>query len=146
MKLQPLYRVRFAYTEGWEIALAAPPALEGQHFFYAQGTCEGRIQGKFRGTNHPRRRSDGTFEPNFQGVIETSDGAVIFHNATGYGRTYPAGRRQIVVSAVHLSEHPAYRWLNDSVAVGEGEVRLVGAGQVELVCDFYETVWEPLAE
>ncbi len=78
MKLVPLYRVRFTYPNGWGVALSSPSSTEGQHFMFAEGTCEGRIDGKFRGANHPHRRGDGTFEPDFQGVIETSDGAVIF--------------------------------------------------------------------
>src|SRR5574342_1286005 len=133
MKLLPLYRVRFTYPQGWELALSSPASTESQHFYLAEGTCEGRLQGKFRGANHPRRRGDGTFEPDFQGIIETADGAVIFQDCSGYGRAYPPGRRQIVVSATHLSDHENYRWLNDSLAVGEGEVRTVSEAQVELV-------------
>jgi hypothetical protein len=146
MELRPLYRVRFRYPEGWGVALAAPEEAESQHFYVAEGTCEGRLQGTFRGANHPRRRGDGTFEPNFQGVIETPDGATIFFEYRGYGRAYPAGRREIVVSAVHLSDHESYRWLNDSLAVGEGEVRTISAGDVELVIDWSEVVWQAIPE
>ena len=146
MKLLPLYRVRFTYPKGWGVALSSPSSTEGQHFMLAEGTCEGRVEGKFRGANHPRRRGDGTFEPDFQGVIETSDGAVIFFNYSGYGRGYPADRRQIVASASHLSDHENYRWLNDSLAVGAGEVRTLGDGQVELVVDWEEVIWEPIPE
>ena len=146
MKLLPLYRVRFTYPQGWEVALSSPSSTEGQHFYLAEGTCEGRIQGRFRGANHPRRRGDGTFEPDFQGIIETADGAVIFQDCSGYGRAYPPGRRQIVVSATHLSDHENYRWLNDSLAVGEGEVRTVSDGHVELVIDWSEVIWEPIPE
>lgn len=146
MKLLPLYRVRFTYPQGWELALSSPSSTEGQHFYFAEGTCEGRIQGSFRGANHPRRRGDGTFEPDFQGIIETVDGAVIFQDCSGYGRTYPPGRRQIVVSATHLSDHENYRWLNDSLAIGIGEVRTVSEGHVELVIDWSEVIWEPIPE
>jgi hypothetical protein len=143
MKLRPLYRVRFRYPQAWEVALARESA-ESQHFYLAEGSCEGRVQGAFRGANHPRRRGDRTFEPNFQGVIETSDGATIFFDYRGYGRAYPAGRRQIVASATHLSDDERYRWLNDNLAVG-GRVgrsaratsagdRLVG-GRLEPVVD-----------
>jgi hypothetical protein len=146
MKLTPLYRVRFTYPQGWEVALTSPESTESQHFYLAEGTCEGRIEGVFRGANHPRRRGDGTFEPNFQGIIQTCDGAIIFFESRGYGRAYPAGRRQIVASAFHLSDHANYRWLNDSLAVGVGEVRTVSEGQVELVIDWFELMWEPIAE
>jgi len=146
MKFLSLYRVRFTYPEGWSLALSSPSSTEGQHFFLAEGTCEGRIQGKFRGANHPRRRGDGTFEPNFQGVIEATDGAVIFFDYSGYGRAYPPGRRQIVVSATHLSDHEKYRWLNDCLAVGVGEVITISEDLTELVIDFSEIVWEPIPD
>ena len=77
MKLIPLYRVRFTYPRGWEAALAGPESTESQHFYFAEGSCEGRIQGSFQGANHPRRRGDRTFEPDFQGVIQTADGATV---------------------------------------------------------------------
>jgi Protein of unknown function (DUF3237) len=146
VKLSPLYRVRFSYRRGWEVALATPDSSESQHFYLADGTCEGRIQGTFQGANHPRRRSDRTFEPNFQGIIETTDGATIFFEYRGYGRAYPGGRRQIVASAFHLSDHSNYRWLNDSLAVGIGEVRTMRNDQVELVIDWSEVIWDPIPE
>lgn len=146
MKLLPLYRVRFTYPQGWEVALSPQTSSESQHFYLAEGNCDGRIQGRFRGANHPRQRGDSTFEPNFQGIIETIDGAAIFFEYRGYGRAYPIGRRQIVVSAFHLSDHEKYRWLNDSLAVGVGEVRSVSKQHVELVIDWLEIVWEPIPE
>jgi Protein of unknown function (DUF3237) len=146
MQLKPLYRVRFTYPAGWEVALGSAGSTEGQHFYLAEGRCEGRIQGTFRGANHPRRRGDGTFEPNFQGIIETADGATIFHDCRGYGRAFPVGRRQIVVSSFHLSDHPDYKWLNTTLAVGAGEVRTLDPGRVELVIDWSELVWEPIPE
>ena len=87
MDLRPLYRVRFVYPDGWGINLAGANSHEGQYFFVAEGKCEGRITGSFRGTNHPRRRGDGTFLPDFQGIIETTDDATIFFEYLGYGRT-----------------------------------------------------------
>src|SRR5687768_1441395 len=71
---KPLYRTRFTYPEGWEVSLAAPGTSEGQHFYIADGRCEGRITGRLRGANHPQRRGDGTYLPDFQGVIVTDDG------------------------------------------------------------------------
>ena len=100
MRLEPLYCVEFTYPQGWSIELA----------------CTGRIAGRMRGANHPGRRTDGTFGPDFQGVIETADGAEIFFDWRGYGRAYPSGRRQIVVSGTHLSQDSRYRWLNDVVS------------------------------
>jgi hypothetical protein len=146
MKLKPLYRVRFRYPHGWEVTLAGSDSTESQNFYLAEGTCEGRIQGTFRGANHPRRRGDQTYEPNFQGIIETTDGATIFFEYLGYGRAYPVNRRQIVVTAFHLSDHNNYQWLNDCLAVGTGEVRTLSDGNVELVIEWSEIQWEPIPD
>ena len=142
MQLQPLYSVRFRYPDGWEVALSGPAGTEERHFYLADGACTGRITGRFRGANHPRRRTDHTFTPDFQGVIETEDGAVVMFDYQGYGRAYPVGRRQIVTAAWHFSSDERYRWLNDSMAVGSGEVRRLSESETELVIDFSEVVWE----
>ncbi|MGO8955871.1 MAG: hypothetical protein ACLQFR_00640 [Streptosporangiaceae bacterium] len=45
MRLEPLYRIRFTYPEGWGVE------LEGgwqQLFFIAEGRCEASITGRFR--------------------------------------------------------------------------------------------------
>jgi len=144
VRLEPLYRVRFAYSDGWGADLAGPNSNERQFFFLAEGRCEGRVSGRFRGANHPYRRGDGTFLPDFQGVIETDDGAEVLFDHRGYGRAYPVGRRQIVASGTHLSEDERYSWLNDSLSVGVGEVRSQPDGSTELVVDFAELVWEPI--
>jgi hypothetical protein len=142
MNLLPLYRCRFSYRRSWSVPVSGQDATETQHFLFAEGRCEGRIAGALVGTNHPQQRSDGTFEVNFQGVIETDDGAVIYFDHRGYGRTYPIGRRQIVGAVTHLCDGDAYRWLNDSIAVSTGEVRTTGDA-TELVIDVAELVWEP---
>jgi hypothetical protein len=140
-----LYRMRFTYPEGWEVQ------LEGgwqQHFYIAEGGCEGTISGRLRGANFPLRRTDdGPFCPDFRGVIETDDEAEILFDVRGYGRADPPGRRQIVGSVMHLSDDERYRRLNDVVCACAGEVRASddpGTG-VELVVDIAELVWEPLA-
>jgi uncharacterized protein DUF3237 len=147
MRLEPLYRVEFTYPEGWSIELAGEHGTQWQDFYLAEGTCAGRIAGRMRGANHPRRRTDGTFGPDFQGVIETADGAEIFFDWRGYGRAYPAGRRQIVVSGTHLSQDGRYRWLNDVLCVGTGEVRArPDRDSPDLVIDVAELIWEPPAD
>lgn len=145
-ELRSLYRVRFTYPSGWTVDLASLGSDESQHFLFAEGRCEGRIQGRFRGANHPRRRGDGTFLPDFQGVIETEDDAVVYFDYQGYGRAYPMGNRQIVSAATHLSSAASYRWLNDAVCVGVGEVRSREGIGPELVLDVMELVWRPLGE
>lgn len=126
--------------------MAGPDSDECKFFFLAQGRCEGRISGRFRGANHPDRRGDGTFLPDFQGVIETDEGAELLFDYRGYGRAYPVGRRQIVATGTHLSEDERYRWLNDSLSVGVGEVRSQPDESTELVVEWAELVWEPLEE
>lgn len=141
MRFEPLYRARFVYPESVNVA------LEGmeQYFSVGEGRCEGGIRGRFRGANHPQRRADGTFCPDFQGVIETDDAATIFFDWHGYGRAYPVGRRQVVAAATHLCDDDRYRRLNDVVCAIEGEVRARPDGSgVDLVIDVYEIVWEPL--
>ncbi|MFM7719100.1 MAG: DUF3237 family protein [Actinomycetota bacterium] len=145
MRLEPLYRMRFTYPEEWGVDVVGEGGTQSQFFFLAEGRVEGRIAGRFRGANHPQRRTDATFVPDFQGVIETDDGATIFVDTHGYGRAYPVGRRQIVVATTHLADDERYRWLNDVLCVGAGEVRREGDA-VELVVDVAELVWEPIAD
>ena len=145
MRLKPLYSVRFRYPEGRDVALTGEAGREEQHFYFAEGSCTGAIAGRFRGANHPRRRTDLTFVPDIQGFIETDDGALIMFDYQGYGRAYPKGRRQIVGAAWHMTEHEKYRWLNDAICVLVGEVRSQQT-DVELVIELSELVWEPPAE
>ena len=142
MKLEPLYRIRFSYPEGWAVDLSGGE----QHFYLAEGRCEGSITGRFRGANFPPRRPDGTFRPDFRAVIETDDGATIMFEWHGYGRAYPVGRRQIVGAVFHLSDDERYSRLNDVVCVSVGEVRAASdpGGETELVADIAELIWEPL--
>jgi len=91
-------------------------------------------------------RGDGTFEPNFQGVIETTDGATILLDSKGYGSASLAGERQVVVSGTHVSDHEKYIWLNNTIAVGEGAVHTLSSGEMEFVFSWYELVWEPITQ
>jgi hypothetical protein len=137
MRLEPLYRMVFHYPQGWSVALAGE-GTEGQHLFLAEGRCDGRMSGRMQGANHPRRRGDGTFCPDFHGAISTDDGATVLFDCGGYGRAYPPDARQIVCWLTHVSDDPRYRWLNDVVCVGTGEVR-----PDQLLIDVAELVWEP---
>ena len=146
MRLEPLYRIRFTYSEEWAVD------LEGgweQHFFLAEGRCDGTIAGRFRGANYPlRRTSEGPFCPDFRAAVETDDGATVMVELHGYGRAHPPGRRQVVGSVLHLSDDARYQRLNDVVCVCVGEVRANSdPGQSpNLVLDVAELVWEPIAD
>lgn len=143
MRLEFRYRARFVYAEGVIVALEG--GLE-QLFLLAEGRCEGAVNGRLRGANHPHRRPDGTYCPDFQGVIETDDGATIFFDWRGYGRAYPEGRRQIVASGTHLVDDERYGHLNDAVCAIEGELRAWPDNSgADLVVDVYELLFEPSA-
>jgi hypothetical protein len=132
MRLEPLYRIRWTTPEGWSIDLF--DGAEGQSFFLAEGRCEGGVTGRFRAANFPRRRADGTLVPDFRGVVETDDGAVLMITLQGYLR----GRRELVGSMTHASDDDRYRRLNDVVCAVAGEI----AGD-EVVVEVAELVWEP---
>jgi Protein of unknown function (DUF3237) len=166
MRLKPLYRVTFEYSRDWSVELKGERGTEDQLFLLAEGTVEGRITGKFFGSNYPRRRTDKTAVTDIRGVIETDDGAVVMVEFRGYGRAHTpvhdgvAGphRRQWVATALHLSEAEQYRWLNDVVCVGTGEVGprasgpagpgpgLSGGPTATLILDVAELIWEPTPE
>jgi hypothetical protein len=110
-------------------------------FFLADGRCDGRLTGRLRGANDPIRRTDETLVPDSQGVIESDDGVAVLFAWRGYGRAYPPQARQIVLSATHVSDDDRYRWLNDVICVGTGEVR-----PTELIVEIAEVLWEPAAE
>ncbi len=137
MRLEPLYTVEFRYPEHWHVDLGA----ESAHFFIAEGRCEGRVTGGFRGANHPWRRTDGTYVPDFQGAIDTDDGATILFDYRGYGRAYPEPHRQVVGSATHVTGDPRYRWLNDVVCALAGQVR-PWEQSMQIVLEVAELVWE----
>ena len=144
MRLEPLYRVRFSYPEAWFVELDGERGTESQHFFIAEGRCEGWISGRFRGANHPRRRTDMTYLPDFQGVIETDDGAKVMFDYRGYGRAYPEERRPVVGTGTHVSGDEPYSRLNDVVCVICGEARPLPEGTgYSIVLDVQELVWEP---
>lgn len=156
MQLKPLYTVRFHYPDGWAIRLKDPSnrdstVTEEEHFYFAEGKCEGKVSGEYHGANHPHRRIDKAFAMNLQGFIKTTDGALIMTNYQGYGRSYPVGRRQVVGAAWHVTDSENYQWLNDTVCAVAGEVRApvgvpaekIKQADVKLVFTVAEIVWEP---
>ena len=147
MRLQPLYHARFTTPESWGVELHGPHGSEAQHLLFAEGRCEGRVTASMRATNFPRRRADGTLTPDFRGVLETDDGAVILFTWQGYGRTGPDGVRQLVGAMTHLSDHDGYRHLNDAVCAVTGvvEARADGHG-VDVVLEVGELIWEPVGD
>jgi len=141
MELKPLYRAHYGYALFDGTALP-DGGNEGTYYgVINNGRCEGRISGRYEGTNTPHRRADGTYEIGFRGFIKTDDGATIITEIGGYGRTHPVPRRQIIGWARHFSSDPRYTWLNDSVCAMEGEVLDDG-----FVIELHEMVWQQPAE
>ena len=100
-----------------------------------------KLTGRFRGLNHPRLRPDNVYLPDFQGVIETEDGAKIAFDYRGYGRPREYGR-EIVGTAFHSTGDERYARLNDAVAVLTGKAR---TRERTLRLEIAELVFEPLA-
>ena len=82
MQLQPLYRATFTTPERWAVEVAGTHGTEVQDFLIAEGRTEGRLTARLRGSNHPRRRADGTLLPDFRGALDTDDGATILFPGT----------------------------------------------------------------
>ena len=133
MRLAPLYTVRFAYPEHY---LARGPDKLG--LFLAEGRVEGEVNGRFRGLNHARLRSDDVYVPDFHGVIETDDGALLAFHLTGLARKSDHGR-EVTGTIVHSTGSDRYARLNDAVCVLAGEAR-----RNDIRLEVSELVWEPL--
>ena len=133
MRLDPLYRLTFRYRGRWEARVGDElhQVLEGE------GRCAGRINGGFHGANRARRRPDGTFEPDYHGVIESDDGAAILFHLTGYG--FP-DEGHAIATVRHATSDGRYERLNRVLCVGAAEVR-----KDAIVLDVAELVWEPLS-
>lgn len=148
MQMKPLYVLRYHYPEDFAVTVGGEDSAEELHFAFGEGRCEGSVSGSFRAANHPRKRSDGPFEMNMQGIIQTDDGALLICDFRGYGRAYPAGRRQVVGSVRHMTDDSRYAHLNDGIGVLSGEVRRpdhpepIVQGETQLVFEVSELVWE----
>lgn len=155
MRLEPLYRLRFDYPESWSAEVKGDGGSEEQHLLYAEGSVEGRVNGLFKGANFARRRTDRRFLTDFRGVIQVKEGGTIILECRGFGRPHtpeydkasPEGR-QWVAALTHVTELEKYRWLNDVICVGTGQVRPKPADNpanpTDLVLDVAELIWEPV--
>jgi hypothetical protein len=142
LRLDPLYRMTFHYPERWFVELDGERGIESEHFLIAEGRVEGRIAGRVRGANQPRRRTDLTYLPDFNGVIETDDGATILFHLQGRGRPQDG---RVVGFATHVASDERYRWLNDAVCALGGSIR-PDDERTDVVLDAAELVWEPLPQ
>jgi hypothetical protein len=137
MRLEPLYRIRFAYPEHYRLE-----GTEQLGYFFAEGRCDGFLSGRFRGMNHPRvRRSDDVYLPDFQGVIETEDGARVGFDLRGFGRPRGDDEREIVGKITHVTGDERYARLNSALCVLVAE-----AMEKEIRVEVAELIWEPLSQ
>ena len=146
MRLDPLYTVTFTTPEAWSVEVASDAGIEGRGFLLAEERSAGRLSARYRAANFPRKRADAALVPEFRGVLETDDGAVILFEWQGLAVLGDSGMRQLLGSLVHTTDDPRYRWLNDRVCAVEGEVRprTDGSG-FDVVLEVSEMVWEGLA-
>ena len=146
MRLDPLYTVTFTTPEAWSVDVASDAGIEGRSFLLAEGRSTGRLSARYRAANFPRKRADGALVPEFRGVLETDDGAVILFEWQGLAVLGGSGMRRLLGSLVHSTDDPRYRWLNDRVCAVEGEVRPRADGSgFDVVYEVSEMVWEGLA-
>jgi hypothetical protein len=134
VRLEPLYRIEFSYPEHYDVS-----GLEVRGVYFAEGRCDGFLTGRFRGMNHPRLRAeDDVYLPDFQGVIDTEDGARIAFDLRGYGRPRDYGR-EVVGTIFHSTGDERYARLNDVVCVVAAEAR-----ERTITIDVAELIFEPL--
>jgi hypothetical protein len=107
MRLDPLYTVTFTTPEAWSVEVASDAGIEGRSFLLAEGRSAGRLSARYRAANFPRKRSDGALVPEFRGVLETDDGAVILFEWQGLAVLGGSGMRQLLGSLVHTTDAPA---------------------------------------
>jgi len=145
MQLEHLYRVTFTTPESWTVTRPGASGGEGQSFLIAEGRADGRISGRYRAANYPRRRADGALEPSFRGVFETDDGATILFHWEGLATMTPSGMRTLLGTIQHIADDDRYAWLNDRVCSVEGEVRPMSSGDgFDVILDVSLMTWEPI--
>ena len=136
----------FSTPESWSVRLDGKDGSEGQGFLIAEGRSTGRLSARYRAANFPRQRTDGTVTPDFRGVLETDDGAVILFEWSGFARSGADGVRELVGRMTHVTDDARYSWLNDRQCAVAGEVRPMTGGGFDVLIEVAELVWEPLSQ
>jgi hypothetical protein len=134
MTLEPLYRITFSYGEAYRAGAHA--------LLFAEGACEGRLAGRFRGANRARLSSTGAWMPELEGAVVTEDGATVLVELTGRGRPDADPVGHVTGMVTHETVDERYAWLNDTVGAVVGEVY---PGE-RVVLDVSALQWKPLAE
>lgn len=136
--LEPVYRVSFSYgRDNYRFRIEGSSGTEWQYFSLFEGTAEGLITGRTVGANHPRRRADGLFLPNLQGVVVAESGGTLYFDHQGIAGPHPSGAWSVVTSVSHVTEAEELDILNRSVCVGIGD-----ASTDDILIDVQRVVWE----
>jgi hypothetical protein len=129
VRLVPLFEGELRFDEATEVGFPAHRE-DGDWAAYVHGdgrVSGDRIGGRLMWTNHPRRRADGTWLPDFQGVITTDDGAQILFSLAGYNQgcddPYEYERRAALAAMTLATDSEQYGWVNRIFAVVEADVR-----------------------
>jgi hypothetical protein len=129
VQLVALFEGQLRFDESTEVAFASH-AEDGDWFSYVMGDGEvtgERLSGKVTWTNHPRRRADGTWLPDFTGVIVTDDGVEILFFFHGYNQGVAGpedyDHRTAVAALTLVAGDDRYRWVNDVFAILEADVK-----------------------
>ena len=145
MRLEPLYRATFTTPEAWSVELADPAGTEGQSFLIAERRCEGRLSGRLRGANYPRRRTDNALLPDFRGVLQTAGGAAVRFAWHGHARPAAGGIRELVGSVTHVRRRAVPLAERRRVHAHRRGTTAQRRERVHVEYDVAELVWEPLA-
>jgi hypothetical protein len=123
VRLEPFCTMRMRYTESsWHQLFSDG----GEWLGYGQGdgTVTGELEGQVAWSNYPRRREDGVWMPNLRGCIKVAPGRDVLVSVHGQSIAEQGDEpRRAILGRVELAtEDAAYRWLNTSFLVGEGEI------------------------
>jgi hypothetical protein len=126
MRLEPFCRISMRYgASSWHEPYGSSKDSERIGFGHGDGTVSGALEGTVSWANYPRRRQDGVWTPNLRGMIRARDAnqlLLAIHGQSVQEQTDSGYRRAILARVELTSEAEAYRWLNTSFLVGEGEI------------------------
>lgn len=129
MRLVPLFDGELSFDETTEVGFPTYDT-DGDWASYVLGdgrVAGERLNGNVRWTNHPRRRADGTWLPEFHGVISTDDDAQILISFSGYNRgvtdPFEYEHRSGLAAVTLSASDDRYRWVNQVFAVMEADIR-----------------------